>query len=39
MPNERWPLGFCPSCRYMGKIGILVGGIIAGAVITIIKHL
>jgi hypothetical protein len=30
---------FCPSCRYMGRLGMFVGGIIVGVALGIFKWL
>lgn len=31
--------GFCPSCKYMGRYGMLLGGVIVGAIAAILKLL
>lgn len=27
----------CPSCRYMGKMGIFAGGVLVGVVVAVLK--
>lgn len=32
-----WQTGLCPSCRYVGKVGFFLGGLIAGALGVFLK--
>jgi hypothetical protein len=32
-PLRTWSrIGLCPSCRYMGRWGMFLGGVLAGAI-------